>query len=396
MVDNGIQASGMELSDKPVLAGRRIVIVLEDLVTGGAERQAMVLARYLVCEETAYVEAWALMNPRREVAFCEEFGIPWRIVPVSWRRDRVGRLRELGHFGRALRAARPDVILSYTMLPNVVCGLTWRCSGARLFIWNQRDAGLSRLGRKAEWLAVHRTPLFVSNSRHCAKFLVEELGAKPDRIRVIRNGICLDMPLSDRMQWRNQLGVSENCFLSCMLANIHSFKDHATLLRAWRIVVDRLEAVGGSAVLLLAGRLSDTHHTLKSLAYDLNLGRKVRFLGQVDDVSGLLQAVDLGVFSSRSEGCPNGVLECMASGLAIVGTDIPGISEAVGSEGFPFLAPVGDAVALANQILELAMNSKLRTELGRSNRRRIETDFRPESMCEKTVGLIIDALFPNG
>src|SRR2546422_3401192 len=47
----------------------------------------------------------------------------------------------------------------------------------------------------------------------------------------------------------------------------------------------------------------------RSLAFDLGLGKSVHFLGQVTDVSGLLAASDLAVFSSRSEGSPNGVLE---------------------------------------------------------------------------------------
>ena len=46
----------------------------------------------------------------------------------------------------ALRRARPDVILPYTMRPNVLCGVLRRLAGARFCVWNQRDAGLQRMG----------------------------------------------------------------------------------------------------------------------------------------------------------------------------------------------------------------------------------------------------------
>src|SRR2546426_8921983 len=89
---------------------------------------------------------------------------------------------------------------------------------------------------------------------------------------------------------------------------------------------------------------------MRALARELNLGRSVRFLGPVDDVPGLLSAVDLAVLSSTSEGCPNAVLECMASGLPVVATDIPGIRKAVGPSGYNYLAPPDDARSFAERI----------------------------------------------
>ena len=360
-----------------VLGGTRIVIVLWSLELGGAERQALHLGRYLADEHRAQVEVWGFGKPGRTAALCDEHGIRWRIFPLSWTGSRMNRLGRLAKFAWLLRRSRPDVILSYTMLPNVVCGLTWRWTGARLFIWNQRDEGRFRMGRKAERWAIRQTPLFVSNSQHGADFLLRTLGVKADRIRVIHNGVELTKSELDRIVWRSHLGVTENCFLACMVANLHAFKDHKTLLKAWRILLNRLHVNGGSAVLLLAGYFGKTSESLKALAYDLELGKSVRFLGQVNDISGLLDAVDIGVFSSCFEGCPNGVLECMGSGLPIAGTDIPRIREAVGPDGCEFLTPPGDAEALADRILSLAMNPELRSKLGTANRRRIEAEFNP-------------------
>jgi glycosyltransferase involved in cell wall biosynthesis len=144
-------------------------------------------------------------------------------------------------------------------------------------------------------------------------------------------------------------------------------------------------------VLLLAGSLDSSDNTrdaTKALAFDLGLGRSVRFLGQVKDVSGLLGAADFGVFSSRFESSPNGVLECMAAGLAVAGTDIPGVREAVGAQGYELLAPPGDAEAMAERILRLASDSALRSRVGEANRARVETEFSPRLMCERTASLM--------
>jgi len=301
----------------------------------------------------------------------------------------------LATFAQALRRARPDVILPFMFFQSVACGLVWRWSGARMCIWNQRCEGRDRLGRWTEKLAICLTPRFVANSDHGADFLVRELGVNRDLLRVVHNGVQLGPEQGSRTTWRNHLGVNEDCFLACMVANLQQFKDHVTLLQAWRVVVDRLGDAGQQAVLLLAGRFDETHLTLKALAFDLELGRSVRFLGSVKDVSGLLGAVDLGVHSSVYEGCPNGVLECMAAGLAVAGTDYLGIREAVGPRGYPFLAPRGDAEALAERIIALALNPEARREAGADNRLRIENEFHPSTMYRKILTLLVEGLREN-
>jgi glycosyltransferase involved in cell wall biosynthesis len=159
-------------------------------------------------------------------------------------------------------------------------------------------------------------------------------------------------------------------------------------LKAWRIVIDKLGQNEKTPVLLLAGRFDQDYEMLKEMSVRMNLGESIRFLGQVKDVAGLLGAVDLGVFSSRSEGMPNGVLECMAAGLPVAATDIPCIREAVGQEGYPYLAPPGDAEALAGKILLLMQSRELRAQVGAANRRRITQEFNTQHACKQMADFI--------
>src|SRR5205085_1382097 len=163
-------------------------------------------------------------------------------------------------------------------------------------------------------------------------FLRSAFGAPPDRIRVIHNAVELAAPVRNRASWREALQLSERAFVACMVANIGPYKDHVTLLRAWRLVVDKLDVRDLDVALLLAGRFGDDVHNLKALAFDLGLDSSVQFLGHVDDIAGLLSAVDLGVLSSPSESSPNAILEAMASGLPVVGADNSGMREALGTK----------------------------------------------------------------
>ena len=384
----------------PNLEGTRVVVVLPELELGGAERQALLLARHLTGERKASVEFWGLSGRPGPVAeACEGLGVPWRLVPLPWFAGRKERVKGLAQFAWALRRARPDVVLPYLIMPNVACGLVWRWTGARVCIWNQRDGSFERLAPRAEHRAVRRTPWFVSNSAHGAAFLTRTLGAPPERVRVIRNGVQLDAPRAGRAAWRARLGIDDHTVAACMVANLTRYKDHETLLRAWRRVLDYAGAAGRDAVLILAGRIEgsgSTYPFLKGMAHDLKLGEGLRFLGQVEDVSGLLSAVEFGVLSSRAESSPNGVLECMAAGLAVAGTDNPGIRDAVRTDGYQLLAPPGDAEALAERILRLVTDPSLRAKLGAANRLRIADEFSLRRMCEQTSALMAEGLRGGG
>ena len=371
-----------------VLKDRRIVFVLGNLELGGAERQALMLARHLREHECANVEVWGFNKSGPAADICERHGIRWRVVGYPFTARVLKRLLSLVKLAWLLRKARPDVLLPYTTVPNVACGLIWKFTGARVCVWNQRDEGLVDLKTWWERWAVKRVSHFISNSHAGARFLTDKLNVSSTRVRVIQNGISESVPAMDRGAWRKRLEIHDEAFVACMIANLHSNKDHKTLLKAWREVVTELKACGRNAVLVLAGRHDDAYESLLALAYELEIDHAIRFAGYVDDVAGLLNAVDVGVFSSRSEGCPNGVLECMAAGLAVAGTNIEGVRDVVGPQGVELLAPAGDASALARVILRLASDPVLCATIGDQNRKRIREQYDSQRMCEETVAYL--------
>jgi len=385
------------------LAGKRVLVVLGCLDLGGAERQAIQLADCLLHGHQAQVQVWGFRPPGRAAELCGRLSVPWRYVPEQWGRGLLRWPAMIGNFARTVRRERPDIVLPYTSFPNVICGLSWRLTGARVCIWNQRDVGLG-LASPAVFWAVRNTPLFLSNSRVGAEFLTQTLRVGACRVRVVRNAVQLPPPRDDRAAWRARLGADPACFVACMVANLQRNKDHTTLLNAWRTVSNRLSGVdqsplaraagegqGVRALLVLAGRL-DSADPLKQMVHDLRLDPAVKLLGEVDDVSGLLSAADLGVFSSRSEGCPNGVLESMAAGLAVVATDCPGIREAVGEASLSWLAPAGDAEALADRIVLLAEDNATRARVGQANALRIQHEFTIPRISAEMGRLLSSAL----
>jgi glycosyltransferase involved in cell wall biosynthesis len=377
-----------------ILAGRRIVFVFAGEILGGAERGALDLAIPLARAEGAEVSIFALDDrPGRARTIAEAEGIPWTSLCTPWTGSRPARAASLLRVARALRALRPDALLAHTNFPNVVCGLIWRLTGARVAVWNQWDVlGTKRFSPGLFRRALQATPLVVTEAFHARDWLVQEWGVDPGGIHVIRGDVQLRPARESRAAWRKRLELDEGDFAACMLAHFHSGKDHPTLLHAWRAVVDELQSNGPNPVLLLAGRPAGTENAVKALAFDLQLHDHVRFLGDVDDVTGLLGAVDLAVFSSRSELFGRGATEPMCAGLPVVGTDVPGIREAVGDVGGAFLAPPGDAAAMADAIGRFARDPALRVRAGQANAELMRSRQPAEATSRVYARLLADAL----
>lgn len=367
------------------LAGKKIVFLLESLELGGAERQALNFALYLRDQEGATVEVWGLGPPGHMSDLCNKYEICWHSVGYKFPPDILHQTLEFVRLITKLKKTKLDVLLPYTWLPNVLCGIGWRLTGANTCIWNQRDEGCylkpdSNKHRLAVWL----TQSFISNSQHGKAFLEREFNIEPSKIISILNPVQLDPPVGNRSTWRSRLHANATDFVACMVANIHPYKDHSTAIRAWKIVSERLACKGRRALLVFAGRNDGLGYELALMVNKIGLDNEILFLGAVDDISGLLSACEIGVHSTKQEGCPNAVLEEMAAGLPVVGTDLPGNREVLGVNGDRWLAPQDDPEALAEKILQLESDSNLLHSAGEENRVRVETEFNPMK-CYKTM-----------
>jgi len=367
------------------LKDKRIVFCFGSLELGGAERQGFLLAEYLKDFAGAQVEVWGFHGPGRLSALCDSKGIPWRVVPFPLSQRGFAAAREIWRFSALLREMGVDILLPYTMMPNIVCALGAVFGGVRLCAWNQRDEGLERFIPWVESLALKIARPIVANSTGSARFLTTTKRVPADRVHIVPNGVGLPAPSVSRKAWRQRLEVGESGLLVAMIANISPFKDHETLIRAWKRV---LENFSGEARLLLAGNHANIRQAsdMRALIDAFGLQRSVHLIDRVDDVSGFLEAIDLVVHSSRSEGLPNAVIEAMVAGKAVIGTDIPGIRDALGEHGD--YVPVGDEATMARVILSYLNDGALRRAVGARNQADAAERFDIRRMCEHMTALI--------
>jgi glycosyltransferase involved in cell wall biosynthesis len=146
-----------------------------------------------------------------------------------------------------------------------------------------------------------------------------------------------------------------------LVATVRPIKDHATFLRAARLVLDRHPGTRFFAI----GKHEPPYFTeLQSLADELNIAEHVRWFGPVDNPLSILAHCDLGVLSSRSEGFSNALLDYAVAGLATVATDVGGTPEVVEDGRTGFLVPPQSPERMADRICQLLQDAPLRQAFG--------------------------------
>ena len=146
------------------------------------------------------------------------------------------------------------------------------------------------------------------------------------------------------------------------------------------------EKLLSSSVIIVAGTGPDEDR-IKRLSSKIGILEKVRFLGQTNEVERYLNASDIFVLPSFSEGMPNSLLEAMACGLPVIASKIGGVVDVVEDGRSGILFEPGDISGLASAMVRLLNDNELRLKLGAEARKRIVDSFSIDMIADEYIRL---------
>ncbi len=191
------------------------------------------------------------------------------------------------------------------------------------------------------------------------------------RYKVVYNGIDTDAYAPDqrrREELRNRWGVGDDEIMVAFVGRLDYQKNLPMLLES----VSRIRRVRNDIRLVIAGDGTEAL-ILKNFLRDQS-GLAI-WLGQSDDVPGLLSAADIYVQPSRWEGLPLAPAEAMAAGLPVVATKTPGLTELIEDGASGLLIDSEDTDALTKALDKLANDPDERKRLGSAAQRRVREKF---------------------
>jgi glycosyltransferase involved in cell wall biosynthesis len=256
-----------------------------------------------------------------------------------------------------------DVVHTHDERPHIYGALAARLAGVpRVIHTRHRGQNLAVNRRQALLLrlATRLTGRFVCVPLDSARLAARQ-GIGVRKALVLHNGIDTTRFTATRTEVSGPVAT---------VARLSPEKDVETLIRAVALAAPfrpdlRLEIAGDGPCLA----------DLRRLTAELGQQERVRFLGQVRDVPGLLARAGLFVLSSRTEGISLTLLEAMASGLPVIATRVGGNPEVVAEGETGLLVSPGNPAALADALRQLWHAPQERRRLGQAGRARAELHF---------------------
>jgi sugar transferase (PEP-CTERM/EpsH1 system associated) len=232
--------------------------------------------------------------------------------------------------------------------------------------------------RRACRPAVHR---YVPMSLDLARWLEVAVHVRPSRIRQAYNGV-------DTERFRPSTGVesARETIRIGTVGRLDPVKNHAALLRAVRVLLDRHPGLDAVLRLTVVGD-GPQRGVLESLTGELGLLRCVEFTGTRDDTASIMRSFDVFVLPSVNEGISNTILEAMASGLPVLAARVGGNPELVvhGKTGLLYEPAAEDGlVAGLSRYLD---EPDLRRAHGAAGRQRARDNFSLDAMVQRYLDI---------
>lgn len=240
-----------------------------------------------------------------------------------------------------------------------------------------------------------RSRRLIAVSDYVGDFLVDEIGIPSDRVRTIHPGVPeafrealvlatqhpIEQARADRPVF-DAPGLGDAPYLVCV-GNIEYVKNHTTVVRALSRIRERVPHH-----LVIAGRADKPAATeLRRLIAEESLSDRVHLVGFLDlpALAACLARAELQVHPSLSEGFCLAVLEGMCAGLPIIGSDVRGVTGALGHTGRTIEDPVDDR-GLAQAILDCLREPEEARRSAERGRARAE-GFRWERAAAQTLAV---------
>jgi L-malate glycosyltransferase len=362
----------------------RLLLVVDSLEVGGAERQVVDLAVALQRAGYGVMVACSVAGDLSRTL--EEAGVPVRplLERLAKRRLSLGyawRLRRL------LRKERFDLVHAHIYASVVAAAIAILRTNVPLVITEHTEASWQNW--RARWVSrwvYRRVERIIAVSTPIRRRLIERDAVHPELITVIPNTVAsaseppANAPLPTELRERPLVGV---------VARLQPEKGVANFLKAAVHVAQQFP----QAYFVVAGD-GPLRQELAALAEDLGLRERIHFLGFRSDASALMKSLDVLVVPSVTEGSPLVTLEAMAAGVPVVASAVGGIPDQIRHDKEGLLIPPGDTEAIGDALLALLRDPDRARRLGEAGRRRVASRFSHALMVQQIEGVYRGVLGP--
>jgi len=357
------------------------------LISGGDTGGAKTHIHYLLSGICKNIDAVLVCFMRGEFSDeAQKLGIPTIIMDGNV----LSTIRQLKNM---IRDGDYDIIHSHGARGNFMASILEHACKIPVVTTVHSDPKLDYLGRLLAGMvygtlnsfALHRANYLIGVSDSMKNLLIER-GFTPNDIFTIYNGVdfSIEPKNNDKISFLRNLGLDadENSVVVGIAARLDPVKDVATLIRGFA----EAEKTNPQLRLIIAGDGAE-RESLKSLASELGVFKKVCFAGWISNINSFFAALDINTLTSVSETFPYALTEGARARLATVSSRVGGVPKLIDNGKTGFLFHSGDYVALGRRLSELADNAELRKKFGDAIYEKAKKNFSVEATTQTQLDI---------
>ena len=346
-----------------------VLFVIPQMGMGGSERLVHNLARRL--DKTRFNTAIAWLHGEDALQEFRDLRVPLHHLPKIRRFD-FSTMRQLA---KTVERERIDIVNAQHFMPAVYSYYACNLAAKKALVFTAHSRweveGISLKWKIAGGFLLRRISASVGVASDVSGAVQSVFKTTAARTLTIENGVDIDLFSGEKdiRGLKSSLGLSEGDILIGIVANLKKVKNHQFLFKAFSKIAEECN----NAKLLVIGQgfsaePDNTEHDLRLFVKNSRLAERVLFLGYRTDIPRLLQAMDVFCLPSLREGLPIALIEAMAAGLPVVGTNVEGIRDLITPNVDGVLVDLGDEMSLKGALDRLLRDPQLRQRLGTAGR----------------------------
>ena len=286
-------------------------------------------------------------------------------------------------YKKIIKQHRPDMILSYTIKPNIYGGFAAKhCKVSYIANVTGLGTAIEAGGLKSRILVFlykkalkHAECVFFQNKSN--EEFMREQGVTAKQIRRLPGS---GVNIIQHAYEEYPLDKAECIFL--FVGRLMRDKGVTELIDAARIIDKKYSKV----VFQFVG---DCEEEFQVILDGMQLPAKVEFYGQQNDIHSYMKQANAIILPSYHEGMANVLLEAAACGRPVLASDIPGCRETFeeGVSGFGFKAKDVESIVGAIEKF-LSLDQDKRREMGIAGRRKMEREFNRDIVIDAYMEII--------
>lgn len=233
-----------------------------------------------------------------------------------------------------------------------------------------------------ELLTNQSLDLYITVSEKDRESLLEA-GIPENMVELIYNAVDVDTSSipGDPVWLRKKFNLPADSIICTAVGRLVPVKGYDVLVTA----VQKISAQVPQLYCLIIGE-GECKEELSAQIHTAGLDDRIRLLGYQDRQSAMsiLKSSDLFVMPSRYEGTPIALLEAAALARPILASDTGGIPELVRQEKQALLVPPGEAAALGEGLVRLALDRGYALQLGQNAQERVRSNFNLNAQLNAT------------